>query len=74
MEVSPDDSMGSRVGLSDVAINLRRSDFTRQERKGRGGTSPGWRSSPSHLIVAPLRRGGVPVFNRSRAKPKRLKV
>ena len=74
MEVGFDDIVGSRVGMSDVAINLRRSDLISHERK-RSGWHVAWLSvQSSHLIVAPLRRGGVPVFNRSRAKPNRLKV
>ena len=64
MEVGPDDIVGSRGGLSDVAINLRRSDFTRQERKRPRWHVAGWRSSrPSDLCPIETRRRAV--FNRS---------
>ena len=35
-----------------------------------GSSSPGWMSVSSKLIVFPLTRGGVPVLNRSRSKPR----
>ena len=61
MEVSPDDIVGSRVGLSDVAINLRRSDFTRQERK-----RPRWHVA--WLAVQSVPSDRCPIETRRRAR------
>ena len=42
--------------------------------KGSGGSSPACASSAARSMVRPSSRGGVPVFSRASAKPKRSSV
>ena len=69
MRIRADDAMGLGGGAGDVAGELRRGDRRRQRGKELRLRIAVLDFKRAQSIVRPSSRGGVPVFNRARAKP-----